>query len=181
MPAGAGALAACKRLEVQVMWRFLTTATIFVSLLAGSDASPAVAAKAASPHHYQTFLRQSCRSSLPLLSLQRWPPLYLWRRLGLRLLPLFLRLALRAALGAALLLRTARSRIRFLLSPNILGNHAEADNSPADGHKAPGTTRQKGLVSEAAAESSQAQAPREPRHNYKNRPAHPVRLTHHRA
>ena len=55
MPAGAGALAACKRLEVQVMWRFLTTATIFVILLAGSDASPAVAAKAASPHHYQTF------------------------------------------------------------------------------------------------------------------------------
>jgi len=125
--------------------------------------------------------RQSCRSSLPLLSLQRWPPLCLWRRLGLRLLPLFLRLALRAALGAALLLRTARSRIRFLLSPNILGNHAEADNSPADGHKAPGTTRQKDLVSEAAAESSQAQAPREPRHNYKNRPAHSVRLTHHRA
>ena len=55
MPAGAGALAACKRLEVQVMWRFLTTATMFVILLAGSHASPAVAAKAASPHHYQTF------------------------------------------------------------------------------------------------------------------------------
>jgi hypothetical protein len=55
MPAGAGALAACKRLEVQVMWRFLTTATIFVILLASSHASPAVAAKAASPHHYQTF------------------------------------------------------------------------------------------------------------------------------
>ena len=121
--------------------------------------------------------RQSCRSSLPLLSLQRWPPLYLWRRLGLRLLPLFLRLTLRAALGAALLLRTARSRIRFLLSPNILGNnHAGADNSPADGHKARGTTRRKDLVSEAAAESSQARAPREPRH--KNRPAHPARLTH---
>ena len=50
MPAGAGALAACKRLEVQVMWRFLTTATIFVILLAGSHASPALAAKAASPH-----------------------------------------------------------------------------------------------------------------------------------
>ena len=55
MPAGAGALAACKRLEVQVMWRFLTTATILVILLAGSHASPAVAAKAANPHHYQTF------------------------------------------------------------------------------------------------------------------------------
>ena len=55
MPAGAGALVACKRLEVQVMWRFLTTGTIFVILLAGSHASPAVAAKAASPHHYQTF------------------------------------------------------------------------------------------------------------------------------
>jgi crotonobetainyl-CoA:carnitine CoA-transferase CaiB-like acyl-CoA transferase len=40
---------------VQVMWRFLTTATMFVILLAGSHASPAVAAKAASPHHYQTF------------------------------------------------------------------------------------------------------------------------------
>jgi hypothetical protein len=52
--------------------------------------------------------RQSCRSSLPLLSLQRWPPLCLWRRLGLRLLPLFLRFTLRAALGAALLLRAAR-------------------------------------------------------------------------
>ena len=38
---------------VQV-WRFLTTATMFVILLAGSHASPAVA-KAASPHHYQTF------------------------------------------------------------------------------------------------------------------------------
>jgi hypothetical protein len=37
------------------MWRFLTTATMFVILLAGSHASPAVAAKAASPHHYQTF------------------------------------------------------------------------------------------------------------------------------
>ena len=40
---------------VQVMWRFLTTATMFVILLAGSHASPAVAAKAAGPHHYQTF------------------------------------------------------------------------------------------------------------------------------
>ena len=65
----------------------------------------------------------------------------------------------------------------FARGPNILGNNrAVAGNSPADRHKARGTTRRKDLVSEAAAESSQAPAPREPRH--KNRPAHPARLTH---
>src|SRR5262245_27891877 len=107
------------------MWRFLTTADNIrdpsgrLARLAGGSRQNSKSTP------LSNLRRQSCRSSLPLLSLQRWPPLCLWRRLGLRLLPLFLRLALRAALGAALLLRAARYQGRTcrLVAKFVSGPH----------------------------------------------------------